>query len=683
MIAVTLPAAGTSLVVVGAAVLVGWAFDVPELKSIQPGWRVMVPASAFSFLCLGAGFCVLDRCPNRTWQWVTLLLASLALVMPVVTLVEYLSNARFFVERWLGLTFPVGPVDVAGRMSPLASLALVSLGGAAAATAAPGRMAERMAVVGASTALIMSWLGLLVVAFDTQRLQDTPRFPGMAAPTIVLLTVGSAAILEWTARQAPGGADRRRRSAVTRWVVAGMFTLPLLAAWIRSLVERSGALEAGMVVSLTVFGFSLAGAVMFWNAQARMRELEDESGRAMDELEHRVAERTAALATANQQLSAANRRKDEFLATLAHELRNPLAPIRNAVHVLEMPGVNAAHEHAARGIITRQVDHMVRLIDDLLDVGRITTGRFRIREERVLLGHILTRAIEMTQPHVDRLRHTVSVALPDTPVWLKGDAARLTQVFSNLLHNACKYMDAGGTIAVRAVTSSDGTVEISVRDQGIGIPPAFLPYVFDKFAQEAPALERSDGGLGLGLSLVRGIVRLHGGDVSVDSAGRPGEGSTFSVRLPVAPAASVEAAAAPEAAALPLATGRRVLIVDDNRDGADSLAALLAHKGYVVSVAYDGESGLAACEADPPDVLLLDIGLPGMSGHDLCRAVRQTAWGARLLIIAQTGWGQRPDLELASRAGFDFHFVKPVDTGALESLLAGRATGVSAGTAVR
>ncbi len=678
MIAVTLPAAGVLLVLGGAVVLAGWGLDVPQLTSVAPAWRVMVPSTAFSLLCLGASLCVADRRSGRVASAVALLLAVLALVLPAATVAEYGANTRFSVEHWLGFDVASQPDAAAGRMSPMAALALVSLGVAGAASALPGQVAGRLAMVSASTTLIMSWLSLLVVAFDTTRLLDTPVFPGLAAPTILLLTVGSGAILDWAGRSPTRARDGGRRSVVTRWVIAGMFTLPLLAAWLRSVVERTGVLDPSLVVALTVFIFSLGGSAMFWNAVARMRGLEAARERSLDELERRVDERTEALAAANQQLSTANRRKDEFLATLAHELRNPLAPIRNAVRVLELPGVTAEHEQAARGIIARQVDHMVRLIDDLLDVSRITTGRFRIREERVLLGQILARAVEMTQPHVERSRHRLIVELPDTPIWLQGDAARLTQVFSNLLHNACKYMDGGGTIGIKAAVTG-GLVSVSVCDRGIGIPAAFLPHVFDKFAQEAPALDRSDGGLGLGLSLVRGIVRLHGGDVSAESAGRPGEGSTFTVQLPVAAAAAP--APAPPDPPPAAAAARRILVVDDNRDGADSLAALLAHKGYAAAVAYDGETALAACEADPPDVLLLDIGLPGMSGYDLCRTVRDTAWGAHMLIVAQTGWGQRPDLELANRAGFDFHFVKPVDTAMLESVLARAVPPSARGTA--
>lgn len=669
MMAVTQSAAASVLLVVGAAVLAGWMFDVAQLKSVWPGWRVMVPSSAFTMLAIGASLYASARRSQRGAMLVALACAAAAFIMPAATLVEYLANTRFYVEDWLGFRFVQESPFVAGRMSPLAALALTSLSGAAVAATLPGRAAERLAAVGASTTLIMSWLALLVVAFDTERLQDLPRFPGVSAPTILLLVIGSAAILEWPARTAPDSAEAARRTGVTRWVIAGMFALPLLAGWVRSVVERTGALEAGLVVSLSVFVFAVAGAIIFWNAVARMHALETAQQQTLNDLEHRVAERTDALAAANQQLSTANRRKDEFLATLAHELRNPLAPIRNAVHVLALPGVTADHERAARGIITRQVDHMVRLIDDLLDVSRITTGRFRIRDERVRLGDILARAVEMTQPHLERGQHRLDIALPDTPLWLEGDAARLTQVFSNLLHNACKYMDPGGTIDVRAVADG-GAVTVSVRDRGIGIPAAFLPYVFDKFSQEAPGLERSDGGLGLGLSLVRGIVRLHGGEVSAESAGRPGEGSTFTVRLPLAPEVAPPAPAPTPDDAVTAPVARRVLVVDDNRDGADSLAALLTHKGYAVSVAYDGETALAACEQDPPDVLLLDIGLPGMNGYDLCRTIRARPWGERMLIVAQTGWGQRPDLEQANRAGFDFHFVKPVDTATLESVLA-------------
>jgi PAS domain S-box-containing protein len=370
---------------------------------------------------------------------------------------------------------------------------------------------------------------------------------------------------------------------------------------------------------------------------------------------------------AEQGLRDADRRKDEFLATLAHELRNPLAPIRNAVHILISRG--AADPQLARShtMIDRQVRIMARLLDDLLDVSRISRNRLELKPERVDLRSVVDAAIEISAPLVEAGGHTLTVTLPDEPVHLHADPVRLAQVFANLLNNAAKYTDRAGKITLSAEREAADVV-VSIKDTGIGISAQALPRVFEIFSQAASALDRAQGGLGIGLSLVKGLVELHGGSVLARSDG-PGKGSEFVVRLP---AVGPEPARTPPPAAEPAApqARRRILVADDNEDSADSLAMLLKLQGHEVATAYDGEAALAAADAMRPDVALLDIGMPKLDGFELCRRIREQPWGNDVHLLAVTGWGQEDDVRCAEEAGFDQHLVKPVDLNELARLLA-------------
>ncbi|MEP7058813.1 MAG: PAS domain-containing protein [Caldimonas sp.] len=387
---------------------------------------------------------------------------------------------------------------------------------------------------------------------------------------------------------------------------------------------------------------------------------------ASDVTEHELAD--AARRVAEEALREADRRKDEFLATLAHELRNPLAPIRNAIEIMHLtrePGVHAN----ARSIIERQVRQMVHLVDDLLDVSRISQGKVDLRRQLVDVAALVEAAVETSRPLIDAAGHELTIRLPaPRTLMVDADVTRLTQIIANLLNNAAKYTPQGGRIEVGA-ERDDGFAVIGVQDSGLGIPPEMLPRVFDMFAQVDRSLERAQGGLGIGLALVKTLVELHGGSVQVQSAGR-GQGSSFKVRLPLA------AAAAPwpdPAAPLPLqtrvATDLQVLIVDDNVDSAESLASVLEALGYRTRTAHDGVVATRAAEAFRPAVALLDIGLPGLSGHDVARHIRAQPWGAEMLLVALSGWGQLDDRRRSKEAGFDHHFVKPVDIDALSDLL--------------
>ena len=379
----------------------------------------------------------------------------------------------------------------------------------------------------------------------------------------------------------------------------------------------------------------------------------------------------AATQRAENALSEANQRKDEFLATLAHELRNPLASIRNAVELLRIKNPSDPELRDARDIIDRQVHQMTRLVDDLLDVSRLTSGKVTLQKARVSLEAVVTDAVESSRPFIEESDHNLSVTLPPTPIYMEGDAARLVQVFSNLLTNAAKYTERGGRIWLTAELCG-GEVVVSVGDTGIGIDPGHLPQVFEMFSQVAPALKRSQGGIGIGLSLVRGLVELHKGSVEARSGGI-GMGSEFVVRLPVSETAE-QVAHKPngngEKSHLP--PNCRILVVDDNRDSAQSLAVLLRAMGYDTRTSYDGLEAIQAAATFQPDVVLLDIWLPKMDGYEVARQIRRRQWGRNIFLTALTGWGQEEDKRRSKVAGFDHHLTKPVNLDALMELLSAR-----------
>jgi signal transduction histidine kinase len=384
---------------------------------------------------------------------------------------------------------------------------------------------------------------------------------------------------------------------------------------------------------------------------------------ANEDLEARVAERTAAL-------READRRKDEFLASLAHELRNPMAALRSAAEVYRMRAPAGVELEAPQGVIDRQLRQMTRLLDDLLDVSRITRGQFGLQRGRVELSRVIQAAVETSRPALEQRGHILSVSLPVEPVYLDADQARLSQVFANLLDNAAKYTEPGGRIRVTAEVTH-GAVFVRVADSGIGIARDALPHVFDLFYQsEGRTTTWTPGGLEIGLTLVRRIVDLHGGHVTSHSDG-PGRGSEFVVRLPTLgdmrqPQPERESAD-PVEPLHPL----RVLIVEDNRDAAAMLDVLLKEWGQETRVTHDALIALEVAGQFKPHIVLLDIGLPQLHGYEVARRIRQDAWGKRALLVAITGWGQEADRQQSKAAGIDFHLVKPVDPAALRTLLAG------------
>jgi CheY-like chemotaxis protein/two-component sensor histidine kinase len=359
-------------------------------------------------------------------------------------------------------------------------------------------------------------------------------------------------------------------------------------------------------------------------------------------------------------LREADRRKNEFLAMLAHELRNPLAPIRNAVQILRLAGADTQVVHSASELMERQVGHMVRMVDDLLDVNRISRGKIELRRGRIELQSAVNHAVEAARALYENMNHELTVTLPPQPIYLNADPTRLAQAVGNLLNNACKFTDKGGRISLTVEREGEQAV-IQVRDSGIGIAADQLPRIFDMFTQVDTSIERSVSGLGIGLSLVKNLVELHGGSVEARSAG-VGHGSEFVVRLPVL----IETAkpqpelTVSEAATM---TARRILVVDDNQ----------AH------LAYDGLEAVETAATFRPDVILLDIGLPKLNGYEACRRIREQPWGKDMVLIALTGWGQGDDRQQSREAGFNAHLVKPVDLAALQDLLCTELAAQSAG----
>jgi signal transduction histidine kinase/ActR/RegA family two-component response regulator len=371
---------------------------------------------------------------------------------------------------------------------------------------------------------------------------------------------------------------------------------------------------------------------------------------------------------AEDALIVADRRKDEFLATLAHELRNPLAPIRTGLDILRIRSGDAQATQRATDIMERQLRQMVRLVDDLLDVSRINTGKFAIKMGRVELKAVVNDALEVVRSYIELHGHELAIDLPDRPVFLHGDATRLAQILSNLLNNAAKYTNRGGKVTLSSHVE-EKTLVLEVSDTGIGLSPDMLDSVFEMFVQVDSTLERTNAGLGVGLSLARKLVELHGGTIAAASEGL-GRGSRFTVRLPIV--VEPEPLSKPTPAAFISTETYRILLADDNVDFVNSIGALLTAMGHSVVITHNGPDALAAAARFCPDYAFLDIGLPQMSGYDLARGIRKLSSGPMTVLIAVTGWGQEKDRQLAFEAGFDHHMVKPVRFEQIEEILGNR-----------
>jgi PAS domain S-box-containing protein len=427
-------------------------------------------------------------------------------------------------------------------------------------------------------------------------------------------------------------------------------------------ISRSGEVIGGLFFGHPDVGVFTPRTEQVIVAVATQAATAIDNARLYDAAQREIANRERAEAA----LREADRRKDEFLATLAHELRNPLAPIRQAALISQVTTASEAQKRWSHDVISRQVQHMSLLLDDLLDVSRITRGTLELRRQPTELAAIVDAAVETARPAIDAKRHALAVEIPRSPVRFAADPLRLAQVLSNLLTNAAKYTDPEGSIRLSAA-AVNGALSITVSDSGIGIPPEDIAGVFAMFSQVKSTRDRSEGGLGIGLALAKGLVELHGGTLEARSRG-VGFGSEFIVRIPLTSPDAPQPGAALIRGALARSM-RRVLIADDNRDAAESLAMLLRMDGHEVTVAYDGPQALALLAQAQPEVALLDIGMPGLNGYEVAQRIRQSPLGRHVKLIAVTGWGQDRDKAQAHQAGFDHHFTKPVDPTRLSELL--------------
>jgi PAS domain S-box-containing protein len=406
-----------------------------------------------------------------------------------------------------------------------------------------------------------------------------------------------------------------------------------------------------------------ADSALFW---ARLESVMARDGESGDSVCRVVVSDIDARKQAEQQLADLNRRKDEFLAMLSHELRNPLAPILNAVQLLQLQKDENAVQQKARAIIERQVRQLTHLVNDLLDVVRTATGTIQLCREPVAVSDVVQRAVETTRPLIDQHQHELTVSLPPDPVWLDADASRLVQVVTNLLNNAAKYTNEGGRLWLSVQQEGDQAV-LRVRDTGLGIAPAFLPHVFDLFAKAERSADRSQGGLGIGLALVKRLVELHGGTVTASST--LGQGSEFVVRLAVHPPETLAAQPAPIGTVAPARRTLRVLVVDDNLDAAKILQLLVRECGHQATMAHTGPAALAVALDERPDVILLDIGLPEWDGYEVAKRIRQEPALRGTVLVAITGYEREADRHRAQQAGFDHHLVKPADFRKVREIL--------------
>ncbi|MFL5329494.1 MAG: ATP-binding protein [Gemmataceae bacterium] len=635
---------GTLALVGGVTTMVGWAGDWPFLTQWGGHGISMFVNTAIAAVCAGGALLLLSR---RQSRWVSVL-GGIAGLIGMATLFEHLFGVDLGIDTCL-VKKPWGMIGAAspGRMGPPAALAFGLLG--IGFIFAHGRIGGRLRFAATMLGLATTFIALLALTgylFNADELYAVPQFTGVAFQTaIILAALGlglSAAIFEH--RPVRELCEDSGAGLLARRALPFVIVMPMLLGWLHLLGEQSNYFDSGMGTAMLVLMLIVLNcAVLWWSV--------------------------AAVSSREQTIREADRRKDEFLATLAHELRNPLAPIRNSIEIMKQAKSEPALIERARTTMERQMAQMVRLTDDLLDVSRIARDKLDLQLAPVTLSQIVEPAVEAIQPMINTAGHNLMVTLPKEPIRLYADQIRLTQVLDNLLTNACKYTEPGGQIWLTAERVGDEAI-IRVQDNGLGIPADMLPRVFEMFAQVGHSIDRAQGGLGIGLTLVRRLVKMHGGSVEALSEG-PGQGSEFVIRLPAGKDEGTVAVHEMDGQATAPSTppSRRVLVVDDNKDSAESLAMLLQMSGNETRLAYDGLEAVQAAEQFRPDLVLLDIGLPKMNGLEACRRIREQPWGKGVVLVALTGWGQESDRQKSKQAGFDHHLVKPMDFTALTKLL--------------
>ncbi|HEX6124509.1 MAG TPA: ATP-binding protein [Pyrinomonadaceae bacterium] len=644
-------AAGIYAITSGILTLLGWVFDIQRLMDWNNSGITMKANAAICVMLLGLAL-VMAVDPVR-YRVAIRATAGFAALIAFLTLSEHLLGIDIGIDTLLFDESAGAPATAApGRMGPPAATTFTMLGTALIFTTGSRRTRRAAGWIGI-VALTISTLPLLGYLYGASQLYGIARVTGIAfqtATVIAVLSIGVVTVarefglIELIEGETAG-------SMMFRRLALPLVLVSLFIGWLRVVGQEAGLYDTAFgTAARTLLEILVVLGLLWWTARGVTR--------------------------AEKKLRDADRRKDEFIATLSHELRNPLAPIRSAVEILRHKRSGTSELAISRDMIDRQVTHMSRLIDDLLDVGRITRNKVELRKETVDIGDMIRQAIETARPLLEERGHRLSLELPPSPVYLDADPVRITQILANLLNNACKFTEPNGEIFLK-VETSDTDVKVSIRDTGKGIPGDRLANVFEMFAQVDGSSGVNHSGLGIGLNLTKHLVELHGGVIEATSGGE-GCGSTFTVRLPrtfpeVAPAESKKAVLDDSASAK-----LRVLIVDDNLDAAESLVMMMRLAGNEAEMAHDGGEAVERAKALHPDVILLDIGLPIMDGYEVCRTIRKEPWGGDVCIVALTGWGQDEDRRRTKEAGFDAHLVKPVDPVTLVEMI-GKTRSLSAG----
>jgi signal transduction histidine kinase/ActR/RegA family two-component response regulator len=641
----------------GAVTLLGWALQRPRLTDWADTGISMFPNTA---LCAGmSGIALLLLARHRAgelWRTLVRILAIFVAVIGGLTLLEHVSGSNLGIDTLL-FDRPWGQRAAAApmRMGPPASISFLILG-AGLLLATGGQRARSVASALAILPVAISSLSIIGFWFGSDHLYTVVHLTGIAIQTstiLAMLGVGLMAavpeqgVVSLLCREDAGG-------MLVRKLWLPIIIVPLFLGWLRLLGEDAGLFDRGFGLSallLTTIAMLLALLALTASSISRAAQTNKHS---RDQLE----------AFLKKDIS----RKNAFLATLAHELRNPLAPIVNSLQLIRMKGIEDLPASGLQEIIERQVNHMVRLVDDLLELSRINNGKINLRPEPIEIAGVLRSAVETSRPLIEAGRHELTMTMAPEPLTVVGDAVRLSQVVANLLNNAAKYTEPGGQIWL-AASRENGDVSVSVRDSGIGISPGLLPELFQMFSQADKDHKRSQGGLGIGLALAKSLIELHCGRIEAYSEG-DGRGSEFIIRLPFAEGQrSVADPNDLDSCEHHLSARSRVLIVDDNQDAALSLAMLLRALGNDVRTADNGHSALEAIPSFKPDVVLLDLGMPGMSGYEVAVRARVMPAGRECVLVALTGWGQEEDRRRSREAGFNHHLLKPVDVEELKALL--------------
>ena len=627
----------------GAVSFLGWAIDLPRLADWNNSGITMKANAALCSMFAGSALLNLLLAPHR--KLLIRILGTIVCAIGALTLAQHLTGIDLGLDT-LVFHEPAGTVATSapGRMGPTASTAFTLIGIAL------------LLATNYSTRRLSGWIALWVMALSTLplvgywygasqlfSLAKTTAIALQTATMIAALAIGVVfSIREWGIAKLiesdDGGGLMFRRLALP------LIAIAFILGWLRIAGQEAGIYDTAFGTSLrTIVEIALFVALLWWTANG--------------------------IRKAEEQVREADRRKDEFLAILSHELRNPLAPIRNAVEILKTEGPANPRLLEARDMIDRQVAHMVRLIDDLLDVNRIAKNKIDLHMNVIDLCTLVKQSAEVARSMIANKNQNLHIDIPETPVFVNADSVRLSQVLNNLINNASKFSDVGQNIWL-AVGNSGDSAEIVVRDDGTGIPKDQINSIFAMFSQVAkPAGELKDG-LGIGLTLAKQLIELHGGNLDAASDG-VGKGSEFTIRLPLSEArARSTEISQPAKSVESQSLLHTILVVDDNVDSAESLSLLMEFAGHETFMAHDGRDAIAKAGTLKPDVILLDIGLPVVDGYGVCRSIRSEPWGKDVLIIALTGWGQDEDRQKSKDAGFDAHMVKPVDPADLLKLLA-------------